>query len=91
MDLVAVAWTDEAVSPQELVTAIVAKVDGNMKSGRARPKGDGSGEFVEVNAWEPTKKPHGRLAWSIILRDFAWNGTNPFIDLSVIPPLKDGQ
>lgn len=83
MDLLAVAWTDEAKSANELVRAIVEKLDGQMHPG-GRPNGDGT--FTEVDPWEPTKKPHGRLAWSICLRDFAWNGTNPFIDLSVIPP-----
>lgn len=83
MDLIAVAWTDEAVEPLELVKAVAEKIDGQMGM-CARSNGDGS--FAEVSSWEPSVKPHGRLAWSIRLRDLAWDGTNPFIDLSVIPP-----
>ena len=88
MDLLAVAWTDYAVEPLELVKAIVGKIDGQMGM-CARSNGDGS--FTEVSSWEPSVKPHGRLAWSIRLRDFAWDGTNPFIDLSVIPPIVTGK
>ena len=85
MDLLAVAWTDEAAPAIDLVKAIADKLNGKM--GMAA-KANGDGTFTEVSAWEPSKKPHGRLAWSICLRDFAWNGTNPFIDLSVIPPQR---
>jgi len=85
MDLLAVAWTEEAVDPIDLVKAIVKAVDGQMGMA-GRSKGDGT--FEEVSTWDPAEKPHGRLAWSICLRDFAWNGTHPFIDLSVIPPRK---
>ncbi len=83
MDLLAVAWIEEAVQPIDLISDIVDKISGDMGM-VARSNGDGT--FTELSAWEPSLKPHGRLAWSIRLKDFAWNGTNPFLDISVIGP-----
>lgn len=64
MDLVAVAWAEHASPARELVAAIRAKVGGFEGEGAVHG---------------PTKKPHGRIAWSIIL------GGHAYIDLSVIP------
>lgn len=88
MDLIAVAWTDEASPPLDLIREIAAKIDGDMGM-CARSNGDGT--FTEQSSWMPSLKPHGRLAWSIRLRDFTWNGTNPFIDVSVIPPFPPSR
>jgi hypothetical protein len=68
IDLIAAPWTEDAVSPAdlaEIVRATVAKVGGMG--------------FVSRN--DPAEKPHGRLCWSIHLRD------GPYLDLSVMPRL----
>lgn len=50
LDVVAIPWTEEAVSPEELVEALRVEVHGWIYRDR-----DPS----------PTIKPHGRLVWSI--------------------------
>lgn len=51
LDVIAVPWTNDAVSPEELVTALCEEFD-------VSPNHD-------IN--KPEAKPHGRLAWSIPL------------------------
>lgn len=55
-DLVAVPWTVEAVSVEELVLALRASV------GALRLEGWEDGAFKN-----PTMKPHGRMAWTLML------------------------
>jgi hypothetical protein len=55
IDLVAVPWTEEAVSGFGLMTALLAEV-------RRRNEGTAT-VYPEM----PSEKPHGRLAWSIHL------------------------
>jgi len=67
LDVIACPWTDEAVPAEELVETLRTSVDGFIvKNHRS-----------ETN---PTKKPHGRLGWSIHL-----TGSGTYIDLSVMP------
>lgn len=56
IDLVAVPWTDEAVSPHELAEAVRAAAEKSspFRIGLIGPRGS-------------VRKPHGRLAWSIHL------------------------
>jgi hypothetical protein len=63
LDLIAVPWSEVAVEPDALVLAICEVVGG----------------FIMPHQEEPTKKPHGRLAWTIQL------GAGLYIDLSVTP------
>ena len=70
-DLVAIPWTDEAVHARALVLAMAQHchlVYGVFGTGL-----DG-----------PEVKPHGRLAWSLIM------GSGSVIDLSVMPLLTTG-
>lgn len=72
-DLIAVPWSDSAVSGEELAYQIA------VVSGGVIPKQFAFGNPENQN---PGKKPHGRLAWTILLSE----GENPlFIDLSVTP------
>jgi hypothetical protein len=73
LDLVAVPWTDEAVAMDVLVPEI-ARAVGGMIAG-------------VISGTQATLKPHGRVAWTIILKDGPPNERTglPFIDLSVMP------
>jgi hypothetical protein len=70
VDLIAIPWTDNAVSARELVKAIAAICNGYL----AQSKPEEGGRYRV-----PMIKPHGRLAYSIHL------GGGPYIDLSVMP------
>lgn len=76
LDLVACPWTDEAADPPDLVLAL-AEASGGVFIDGSRANPDGS--FVQVSAYEPTQKPHGRLAWTV------HTGAEMWIDLSVMP------
>lgn len=67
LDLIAVAWTERACEPQQFVEAVIDAV----RTIYTRP-----------NDNEARPKPHGRLAWSIVV------GPGRYIDLSVIGPLE---
>lgn len=69
IDLVAVPWTDEAVSAGELAQIIFQTIE----------RINGIAIVVEADKPMPRQKPHGRLAWSFHL------GGGPYIDLSVMP------
>lgn len=69
IDLIAVAWTDQARAPDELVRVIQGAVGGIL--GNCLRNG------------EPSVKPHGRIAYTLIHPGFAGE-----IDLSIIPPQK---
>jgi len=83
LDLMAVPWTQEAVSPGVLAEAIRKAVGGTFSVGTQ------TGEVMSV-------MPRGRLAWAIHLEgidvallDALAAGPRPFspyIDLSVMPP-----
>lgn len=76
LDLLAVPWVEDAASPQELVDFVAKEVSGFV-IGDANAQGE-----VRRN---PTAKPHGRLSWNI-----CWGG-EVFIDLSVMPPQREGS
>jgi hypothetical protein len=79
LDLVAVPWTDEAVAAEELVLAVAAATGSN----------------VTRHDKNPTRKPHGRLAWSLHFFEHTTDGppipTGLYIDLSVMPRLHDPE
>ena len=55
IDLIAVPWTDEAATADDLVAAIQATVEEHGPHRIA---------FISPNS--PAEKPHGRRAWSIV-------------------------
>jgi hypothetical protein len=67
IDLIAVAWTDQAAPVDDLVRVIQGSVSGVL------------GNCILLG--EPGKKPHGRVAYTLVHPGFAGE-----IDLSVIPP-----
>lgn len=82
LDLVAVPWVDDAAQPEVLVESLRLILDGSIiptgtKGGRWDAE---AGKFVDAVVENPSRKPHGRLAWNIHL------GGQPVIDLSVMPP-----
>lgn len=70
LDLIAVPWRENVSAPAVLAEAIAAALPGVFNQ-----KG--------ANEGKPAEKPHGRLAWAIVL------GRGRFVDLSVIPPRAD--
>lgn len=80
LDVIAVPWTEEAVSAERLVMHLMAAIDGRLRNG-ATCKADG--EWEPAPASVPTAKPHGRLAWSI---HFGHDGM--YLDVSVMPRRK---
>lgn len=79
LDVVAVPWTDEAVSAEDLAAKVAEQFAWVIT-------GDDGEKRLVVG---PTKMPHGRLAWSIPLMGHS------SIDLSVMPrrepPPHDGE
>jgi len=67
IDLIAVAWTDQAYPVDDLVHTLKGAIAGVL------------GNCITIG--EPTRKPHGRTAYTLIHPGFAGE-----IDLSVIPP-----
>lgn len=81
-DLIAVPWTDEAVPAEQLIEALRADIGGFIiPNGTKGGKPDGQGGFTEAIIEQPSKKPHGRLAWNIHTAGAA------AIDISVTPRL----
>lgn len=76
IDLVAIAWTDQAYPADDLAHAVRGAVAGILGNCLIQGKEDGS-----IFA----KKPHGRLACIMIHPGFAGE-----IDLSIIPPRVEG-
>ena len=81
IDLVAVPWTETAVSQVALAEFLIQSVRQN-NDGIAYVRNDGKDPNDETKR-NPTSRPHGRLTWSIYL------GGGPYIDLSVMPPVAD--
>lgn len=79
LDIVAVPWTEDAVSAERLIMHLVAEVDGRLRNGGRRRE---DGEWETVPASAPAIKPHGRRAWSIHLEG---RHSNLYIDVSVMP------
>lgn len=63
LDIVAIPWTDEAVSAERLILHLIAEVDGRLRNGASQNAK--TGEWVRGRASDPTSKPHGRSAWTI--------------------------
>lgn len=68
LDLIAVPWIDQASPAIELVRAVRDALGGSLETpGAGAPRDE-----------MPTRKPHGRLAWSVWVRHL-------HVDLSVMP------
>lgn len=80
LDLIAIPWTEDAVSAERLVMHIMASVDGRLANGgRKKPNSE---EWETVHGSEPAVKLHGRLFWVIHV---GRNRENLYLDLSVMP------
>lgn len=66
LDIVAVPWTEEAVKPTTLAKCIFREIKG----------------YTNHIDKEPTKKPHGRLCWTVLMD---WHA---YIDLCIMPLLN---
>lgn len=73
-DLVAVPWTEAAVDALTLILAIKTHVRANTHHFEADEY------FPDCN---PTRKPHGRLAYSLHFTNRG--GEGPYLDVSVMP------
>jgi succinate dehydrogenase/fumarate reductase flavoprotein subunit len=76
-DFVAIPWTPQAVEPIELIDAMKRACGGCYWS----PETD---RFYKLSS-HGTKKPHGRIAYSVHLTDRG--GEGPYFDVSVMPRL----
>lgn len=76
-DLIAVPWTEEASSAEQLVMRLLSVTGGQLLDGG---RGDGNGGTVRVRGDEPAAKPHGRMGYVIYL-----NGSGLYLDVSVMP------
>lgn len=74
LDLVAVPWTEAAISAAELARAVGEHI-GWWKIG---PNGHSLQQTAELMMNGPVPKPHGRLVWTILYG-------STWIDLSVVP------
>ena len=70
LDLIAAPWSDTAVSAEVLAEALRDVVGGQILP---------SYRLGDPTNRNPSKMPHGRMAWSIML------GGGAYIDLSVMP------
>lgn len=82
-DLVAIPWAEEAKPAAELAEAVRALVGGHIAVNQLNDPDGGM-----------TRKPHGRMAWSIHFpyqpETFKAAGGCAYIDLSVMPRSQDG-
>lgn len=88
LDLVAIPWIDNAVSPAVLVAEVMQHLGAcGYKELLMRQLEDESlvQQILDRDAKptrDPEQKPHGRLAWNLYL------DAGVKVDLSVIPPLN---
>lgn len=77
IDVIAVAWIEDAGRPIDLIEALRWKAESVL---------GWAGVITHTNTHQkPERKPHGRLAWEILL------GGGVYIDVSVIPPIDKGK
>lgn len=80
-DLIAVPWTEEATSAEQLIMRIMSVTGATMRD-QVRKRDDGEWETVRGDIATP--KPHGRLAWSLYL-----GLSGLYLDVSVMPRSVD--
>ena len=76
-DLIAVPWTDEAVSPRELVEKL------KTVAGACYGHPEDDHLFLSLQKGTYNVKPHGRRAVSLHLTDRGMDG--PYFDVSIMP------
>lgn len=90
LDLVAVPWTEDAISAETLKDVLMAHIGACGYGDMLRQSGH-SEEFVrqilsnqeEVKRHDGAEeKPHGRIAWNL------WMGAGAKVDLSVMPRIQ---
>lgn len=88
LDVLAVPWTEDATSAEKLIMRLLAVTGGHIEDGWG-PAADGSKDENGKPVWvkhmgdAPSRKPHGRLAWTIHLG----RHNNLYLDVSVMPRL----
>ena len=84
LDVIAVPWTDEADNAENLILALLAAL--GWDHAHLQPESTKQdGTIHRESGHIPTKKPHGRRAWSIHFQ----NGL--YLDVSVMPRLTSGE
>ena len=86
LDLIAVPWTPEASSAEQLILRLLSAVSYCAHLTHRNP-GEGHADGDNSKGDLPSKKPHGRLSWTII---FDGGGANLFLDVSVMPRIVQG-
>jgi hypothetical protein len=84
LDLIAIPWTEEAVSGEELRDALMAHIDACDFEGSLVRFGlskEMASQIAAQHGQEKALKPHGRVAWNLYLE----HGCK--VDLSVMPRL----
>lgn len=79
LDLVAVPWVAGAAPAAALAEALRALVGGFVRN-------DPAPDPYDERTYNPVRRPHGRLAWSIYLDE---PSGRRYIDLSVMPAKED--
>lgn len=82
-DLIAVPWTEEAGSAEQLVMRLMSVSGAVLRDGGH--KSDDGTAWVTDPGDAPKRKPHGRLAWSLHL-----GVSNLYLDVSVMPRIQAG-
>lgn len=90
LDLIAIPWTNEAISASELKDALMSHVNACGYSDLLRRQGLEERHVQDILARKENRgaddveiKPHGRMAWNLYLE------AGVKIDLSVMPRVKD--
>lgn len=78
LDLIAVPWTDEAGSAEQLIMRLLSVSGAHLRDGGH--KSAAGDAWVTAPGDAPERKPHGRLAWSLHL-----GASNLYLDVSVMP------
>jgi voltage-gated potassium channel Kch len=78
LDLIAVPWTEEAASAEQLIMRLMATSGATLRDGGHKSE-DGTAWVTDSGA-APKARPHGRLAWSMHL-----GVSNLYLDVSVMP------
>jgi hypothetical protein len=79
-DLIAVPWTNEATSAEQVIMRIMSVTGATMRE-QGRKRDDGEWETVRGDVG--TDKPHGRRAWSLFL-----GNSGMYLDVSVMPRIE---
>lgn len=92
LDLIAIPWTDEAVSADEVKDALMAHIGACGYSDLLRRDGLPEDQVQQIMARKESRlldgsevKPHGRRSWNLYM------GAGMKVDLSVMPATKEAK